>query len=1125
MEPAREFADLFIDNDAGEFLYFLIAVGVSFGALLIALDQRYRSQKEDAAGRYLVALLGVLVAWLALGAGRIYVAVVDSADPAVLIPPLERATNALVLLLITWVLLVAESQRREVAARVVLWLMIVVIAGGYYFTVIRWEDAVDAEAFNQHSLGLAWTLIPALIAGLGMILLMLKFRFAADIPLKLMLFIVIILGHAYTLYLMGADELGGNLSGEIRVTMLVVLALLPVLIYRMVIDRFREAVGEVSGWVQTVPVQQEALPKLPPAPSIREIEAKQNDSAAANAQREAMSLLKTLGVMLEKTDPRAIPQQIVKAVAQTLKADIVGVAAVDNPNWADLIAAYDAIHEQEIAGLAMNLDNQPTLASAIELNIQCVLLPTRSSEEITDLFHRLDAQFTGPLGPAYFQPLSKDRKVVGMLIMAMPYTARLLTDEERTLLEGLGPIAARLLVISREAQVASNLPPGSVPELPPDTDQQAREQSIRQELQQQIETTQAQVTTLNAQIDDLKAQLQSERAKLNALAQAGQSDMSITQQINVMSAEREGLSQEREELVTALNHARSLFVSATADSDDDVYRQMVEALQAEKNELVAEKQRLERQLSDFQGAPQDKERLADVINTLNAEKERLADDHQRLKTDIQDAELQLAELGIEGGLLGYSQMVAHLTEERNRFLAESKRAMAERDMLLRERHAYEEQAGRELERTQQISMLEVELARLASDREAVIKQRDALKAERDTLNTQRDDWLEARIKLTEQYEKLRSQYERNRAALDAPAPAQTLAEPLEQDTRVDLDGLKSRLYEVEENRSDLEFELMRAREDIELLEKELDRLRTQSEQIEVPEAPVAKIPMTDEEASIVETMVGLAQDLRTPLTSIMGYNEVLLGESMGILGETQRTFLQRIQVNVEQLMHLIENLIRVPAIDRGKLNLAVNKIDVTDLIDDAITSSSAQYREKGLTLHLEIAEDLPDIVADRDAMHQILTRLLTNAYLASPADSAVTVQAAHWPAHQLGDDDERDVIYFAITDQGGGIREDDIRRVFARHFRAENPLIEGLGEKGAGLAVARALVEAHGGRIWAEAEEGQSTTFKVIVPVDHHFGENDVMRGRISRLISTLQHDDDDEEPARATFGPEDEQA
>jgi hypothetical protein len=68
--------------------------------------------------------------------------------------------------------------------------------------------------------------------------------------------------------------------------------------------------------------------------------------------------------------------------------------------------------------------------------------------------------------------------------------------------------------------------------------------------------------------------------------------------------------------------------------------------------------------------------------------------------------------------------------------------------------------------------------------------------------------------------------------------------------------------------------------------------------------------------------------------------------------------------------------------------------------------------------------------------------------------------------------------------------------------------------------VARALVEAHGGKIWVEADPGKSTTFKVLIPVDHHFGEKDLMRGRVSRLIESLKKGDDDT-PARAKFLPE----
>lgn len=1077
MDSALDFANLFIETDAGELLYFLIAVGLTLSGLLVALDQRTRSQYEVAAARYTAALIGVVLAWGALTLGNLFTLLDSSADARIILPPLERAVIAVAILWLTWAFLTAESESSEAASRVVVLLLTLLMVAGYAFTVLTWREAAADHEFNRHSLGLAWIVIPILFSAFGMFLLFTRYRFAADIPLKLIFFGLVLAGHLYTLYQMGTDRLSGDVVGMLRLSTLAAFSLLPIVLYRVVIERFRETVGEVSGLLPPAyPAEIAPIPSPPAVPAP--------PSPAVAAQREAVNLLKILGIMLEKSSPRDIPMQIVKAVAMTFKADVVALAAIDNPNWADPIAAYNYIREAPVPGLALNLDHQPTMASAIELNIQCVLLPTRSSEELVDLFQRFDVRDTGPSGPAYFQPLSRDKKVVGMLILALPYSTRLLSDDERNLLEALGPIAARLLLLSREALISEVNLDGldTRPVATPDT-----AAAIRGEMQAELEKRQHQVEELNAQIAELRALLAEERDKLSQLAAAGSSDMSVTQKINVLAEERQKLNSERQELVKALREARTLLVTATADRDDALYRQMVEALNQEKQNLLAEKQRLERELSNLRGAPPDRERLVDVVNTLMAEKERIEEEHNKLKADIKDAQAQLAELGLEGGVLGYAQLLAHLTEERNRFLNESKRLMAERDMLLRERHTYSQHREREQERTAQIAALQTELARLAADRETIIKQRDALKVERDALNAQRDEWLAARVRLTEQYETMRQQMAKTQIQLEnlrkgAPAPSDDQA----------MAALKKRVAEVEEDRSNLEFELIRAHDKIQSLLTEMERMKA------MPHGAA-------DDLKTAETVVGLAQELRTPLTSIIGYSELLLSESTGILGETQRQFLNRIQVNTEQLMQLIEDLIRVLALDYGKLLLAPRKVNVEDLIDDAITASSAQYRAKGLTLHLEVEPDLPPLMGDKDALQQILTRLLTNAYLASPPDDAVRVEAKLITERASPEDNTlRDVIYFAITDQGGGIPEEDHERVFTRHYRAENPLIQGLGDKGAGLSIAKALVLAHGGRIWLETAPNVSTTFKVTIPVDHTFGDKEVMRGNVSRLIEAL---------------------
>jgi signal transduction histidine kinase len=117
-------------------------------------------------------------------------------------------------------------------------------------------------------------------------------------------------------------------------------------------------------------------------------------------------------------------------------------------------------------------------------------------------------------------------------------------------------------------------------------------------------------------------------------------------------------------------------------------------------------------------------------------------------------------------------------------------------------------------------------------------------------------------------------------------------------------------------------------------------------------------------------------------------------------------------------------------------------------------------------------------------------QLLSNAYLASPPNGEVTITARYILNFVPPRTDDLapfppplDVIHVLITDQGGGVPLDEQRRVFGRFYRADNPLIEGLGDTGVGLSIAKALVEGHGGTIWLESTPGQGSTFQFIIPL------------------------------------------
>ncbi len=226
----------------------------------------------------------------------------------------------------------------------------------------------------------------------------------------------------------------------------------------------------------------------------------------------------------------------------------------------------------------------------------------------------------------------------------------------------------------------------------------------------------------------------------------------------------------------------------------------------------------------------------------------------------------------------------------------------------------------------------------------------------------------------------------------------------------------------------------------------------------------------------------MVQELRTPMTSIVGYVDLMLNESAGILGEMQRKFLQRVSANITRLTSMLEDLTQITFLDAGRFTLEPESVDVVGLIEDAITIASSQLREKGLTVHLNIDDDIPPVRADRDAMTQIIGQLLTNAYLASPPGSAIYVTARR----EVGKNGHsgQQMMFISIEDRGGGIAPDDQARVFARKYKAENPLIQGLGDTGVGLAIAKALVEVHGGEIWLASEQGVGSAFNFTLPLE-----------------------------------------
>jgi signal transduction histidine kinase len=289
---------------------------------------------------------------------------------------------------------------------------------------------------------------------------------------------------------------------------------------------------------------------------------------------------------------------------------------------------------------------------------------------------------------------------------------------------------------------------------------------------------------------------------------------------------------------------------------------------------------------------------------------------------------------------------------------------------------------------------------------------------------------------------------------------------------------------LEEERRLLQREIHRWATRAAEAEGERERWRRRAEELaQLLEAravlPVAAVPAKEAPSGSGEERDGLVlaliQELRTPLTAILSYTELLLGETVGILGATQRQFLLRIRANIERMAGLIQETLQIAALKAGIFRLEPRPLRPEELRDEVLQQLQPVLQERGLRVELEWPEDLPPVRLDRDAGQQILYHLLNNAALCSRPGTAIVLRARRNPSIP-------DVLFLSVRDTGGGIPGEEIPRVFVPRYQATTPPIPGVGDS-IGLSIARALVDASGGRIWVESEPGVGSVVTVVLPL------------------------------------------
>lgn len=219
-------------------------------------------------------------------------------------------------------------------------------------------------------------------------------------------------------------------------------------------------------------------------------------------------------------------------------------------------------------------------------------------------------------------------------------------------------------------------------------------------------------------------------------------------------------------------------------------------------------------------------------------------------------------------------------------------------------------------------------------------------------------------------------------------------------------------------------------------------------------------------------ITNISHELRTPLASLKALTETLQEGALDDPPAAHR-FLQQIETEVDSLSLMVAELLELSRIESGKVPLRLANVPPGEILTQAAGRLGLQAERAGLSLSIDLPADLPEVLADANRLEQVIVNLLHNAIKFTPEGGQIVARATP----------EGDKVIFSVQDTGSGIAEEELPRIFERFYKADRT--RSTSGTGLGLAIARHLVEAHGGKIWAESQVGKGSTFSFSIPIVH----------------------------------------
>lgn len=221
-----------------------------------------------------------------------------------------------------------------------------------------------------------------------------------------------------------------------------------------------------------------------------------------------------------------------------------------------------------------------------------------------------------------------------------------------------------------------------------------------------------------------------------------------------------------------------------------------------------------------------------------------------------------------------------------------------------------------------------------------------------------------------------------------------------------------------------------------------------------------------------------SHELRTPITSILGYINIYIDEYKNRLTKDQKEFLDRVLVSAQQLATLVDNLLNVSKVERNALSINARTVDWTRTLTRAVDENRLQAAQKNIILSLQLPPTLlPKILADPIRIAEVINNLIGNAINYTPSGGKITV----------GAETKNDEVITFVKDTGVGIPKEALSHLFTKFYRGQQALDISSNSKGSGLGLflSKSIIDLHHGRIWVESEVTQGSTFFFSLPQSH----------------------------------------